>query len=195
MYFQRGNAFLALAYSPLFLLRKFSLIAATFFLHWTTVLPGTAAATRSHLWLASLGKAFKAWTRARTCASVQASGSDTDGPPSVTGSAAAFSLAVWLLADCAADFDDAVPAPSVELISSRVERGEAIDCVGFRFSRKESKAFDESGFCRRTVLVALRISSTDLLVPINSETTSHLLEVPLGYFWIALLRISTSYFF
>jgi hypothetical protein len=164
-------------------------------LHWTTVLPGTAAATRSHLWLASLGKAFKAWSRARTCASVQASGSATDGASSGTGSTTAFPLAVWLLAGCGA-FDDAVLAPSVEeLISSRVQRGEAIDWACLHFSRKESKAFDESGFYKRTLSAALRISSTDLLVLINSETTSHLLEVPLGYFWIALLRISTSYFF
>uniref|UniRef100_A0A0A9E533 Zuotin, putative n=1 Tax=Arundo donax TaxID=35708 RepID=A0A0A9E533_ARUDO len=87
MYFQRHY------YSALFLLLKFSLIAATFFLHWTTVLPGTAAATRSHLWLASLGNTFKAWTRARTCASVQVSGSVAGGAPFGTGSAV-FSVAV-----------------------------------------------------------------------------------------------------
>uniref|UniRef100_A0A0A9CVV9 Zuotin, putative n=1 Tax=Arundo donax TaxID=35708 RepID=A0A0A9CVV9_ARUDO len=59
-FFSQNVLPITLYYSPLFLLLKFSLIAATFFLHWTTVLPGTAAATRSHLWLASLGKAFKA---------------------------------------------------------------------------------------------------------------------------------------
>ena len=49
-------------------------------------------------------------------------------------------------------------------------------------SRNEPKALAASGFWRRIVLIAFHILSTDLPILMYSEITSHLQDVPLGYF-------------
>ena len=59
-------------------------------------------------------------------------------------------------------------------------------------SRNEPKALAASGFWRRIVLIAFHILSTDLPILMHSEITSHLQDVPLGYFSIPFIKSPTS---
>ena len=59
-------------------------------------------------------------------------------------------------------------------------------------SRNEPKALAASGFWRRIVLIAFHILSTDLPILMYSEITSHLQDVPLGYFSIPFIKSPTS---